>query len=203
MFLAYGLGWFTWPFWDQRAVSHGGRIDGMSAMMGFLPDAGIGVVVLTNLDQTDIDFPLMSYLFDRLLGVPSPRDYVSEFLARTAPNPAGGGTHREPHRAAGTRPSLAAAEYAGTYQHDYLGTLRVTLERDSTLGMQQDRVPSAGGPLEHWHHDSFVAHLRDGVFGDARVTFRLGADGRVQSLIYSLTGPDEWVRVRGTEASRP
>lgn len=195
-FLGYGLGWFIFAQGSRQVVSHGGRIDGMSAMVGFLPEERIGVVILTNLNQTDIDFPLMSHLLDRLQGVTPPRDWVAEHLALQARYAAGAPTRGTPARVEGTRPSLPLSAYAGTYRHAYLGTITVAPGPDGGLTFQQDQAPTAGGPLEHWHYDSFVARLRDPIFGSARVTFRLNADGRVEALAYSITGADEWIRVQ-------
>jgi CubicO group peptidase (beta-lactamase class C family) len=44
----YGLGWFAMDYKGQPRVGHGGDTLGFSSNIDFLPEAGIGVVVLTN-----------------------------------------------------------------------------------------------------------------------------------------------------------
>src|SRR5205807_7353534 len=44
-FLGYGFGWFVQDFRGRTWVNHGGNIDGMAALVSFLPDERIGVVV--------------------------------------------------------------------------------------------------------------------------------------------------------------
>jgi CubicO group peptidase (beta-lactamase class C family) len=48
----YGLGWFTFLHRDQRVILHGGNIDGMSALVSFIPEKRIGVVALSNMNQS-------------------------------------------------------------------------------------------------------------------------------------------------------
>ena len=44
----YGLGWIVTHWQKQRLIEHDGAIDGFSAKVGFLPEAGLGFVVLAN-----------------------------------------------------------------------------------------------------------------------------------------------------------
>jgi len=81
---AYGMGFFVSTYRGQRIVWHAGGIDGFVALLAFLPDAGIGVVALSNLDRNPAPTILTRNLFDRLLGLkPLPwNDWVaSDYLA--------------------------------------------------------------------------------------------------------------------------
>ena len=46
------MGLFIESYRGRKHVSHGGNLDGFSLILSFLPDDGVGVVVLTNLDGT-------------------------------------------------------------------------------------------------------------------------------------------------------
>ncbi len=194
-FLSYGFGWFIEDFRGRRWVNHGGNIDGMAAMVGFLPADGIGVVVLTNMNQSDVTLPLMANLFDRLLGILPPNDYNTEYKAASdayqAQQRAG---RKEPVRVAGTQPSLPLSGYVGDYRHPFMGLATVSLGSSGRLSIRYHPAPTVTGELEHWHYDTFVAKLEDPIFGEARVTFRLGADGRVAGMVFSHGGPGEWVK---------
>jgi CubicO group peptidase (beta-lactamase class C family) len=75
----YGLGWFTSDFRGHRAVTHGGGINGQRSAVGMLPDQGVGVVILSNLQDTEISLALMYHVFDMFLET-EPRDWSNEYL---------------------------------------------------------------------------------------------------------------------------
>ena len=68
--LGHGLGWFIGDFSGHRWMSHGGFIDGFATEMSFLPDKGLGLVVLTNCSPNGkYAFSyLRNSIFDHLLG---------------------------------------------------------------------------------------------------------------------------------------
>lgn len=83
--LGYGLGMMLSPVRGHTVVWHGGNIDGFSAHVSFLPEKGIGLVVLTNQDSAgnfeypflvkagDREVALLPYLiYDHLLGSTAP-----------------------------------------------------------------------------------------------------------------------------------
>jgi len=194
-FLGYGFGWFIEDLRGRRWVNHGGHIDGMAALVSVLPTERIGVVVLTNMNQVDMGVPLTKYLLDQALGI-APRDYAAEYRAaeETYAAQARAG-RREAPRVAGTKPSLPPSAYAGTYRNVMMGAITVTVDAAGALALQYDAGPTIRGPLEHWHFDSFVANLRDPIFGKVPVTFRLGPNGRVISMLFAAAGgPLEWIK---------
>lgn len=65
---AYGLGWFVDIFRGRRLISHAGNIDGFSAYIGFMPDEDVGVVVLTNMNNTFMIHGLLYQTMDGALG---------------------------------------------------------------------------------------------------------------------------------------
>ena len=193
-FPGYAFGWFVAAFRGKRHIGHGGNIDGMATMVGFLPDDGIGVVVLTNMNQTSMTVPLVNHLFDRALGLKPSDDFTpyraaeEAFMKRLA-----GPT---PTVATGTRPSLALDAYAGTYRHPMFGTATVRLA-EGKLPISYDANPNGVGDLAHHQYDTFMATMRDPMLGKVPVTFRIGAGGRVEGVSFPLMGSDgEWMRAR-------
>lgn len=191
-FLGYGYGWFVEDFRGQRWVNHGGNIDGMAAMVGFLPESKIGVVVLTNMNQSDVTLPLMAHLFDRLLGVSPPKDYNAEYYAaEQAYQAKGRAAFKPPVRVEGTKPSLPLEAYAGVYKEEFMGTATVRYDQGK-LTIQYDASRMIA-PLDHFHYDSFVATMPDAIMGKMPVTFRIGATGQVEGMTFPL-GTTEWVK---------
>ena len=191
-FPGYGFGWFTQSFRGKRQVSHGGNIDGMAAMLGFLPDDGIGVVVLTNMNQSSVTIPLMSHLFDRALGL-TPPDYFTPYRQAEQRFLASMPTPKPPAR--GTSPSLALDAYAGVYRHAMFGTATVRLT-DGKLTISYDANPNGTGDLVHHQYDTFMTTMRDAMLGKAPLTFRVGANGTVDAMTFPLMGSaGDWLRV--------
>ena len=191
-FLGYGYGWFVEDFRGQRWVNHGGNIDGMAAMVGFLPESRIGVVILTNMNQSDVSLPLTANIFDRLLGISPPRDYNTEYYAAEQADQAKRKAAAKPSvRVDGTRPSLPLEAYAGVYKEDFMGTATVRYA-DGKLTIEYDASPIVG-ELEHFHFDSFVATMKDQILGKMPVTFRIGANGKVSAMQFPLAASD-WIR---------
>ena len=128
-------------------------------------------------------------------GEPS-RDWSAEFLTLYNGIRARGDSVRtagERKRIAGTRPSLALSEYAGTYTHPAWGTIIINDDR----GVLHARIGTGAnntGPLEHWHYDTFHATLGDGRDGATTLQFVLGADGKVARLLLNASEDYAFVR---------
>ena len=82
--LNYGMGWLVETFRDgRRLVWHSGGIDGFDSLVGFVPDAKIGFVVLTNSDQGALFYTsVQASLLGRLFGVNAD---LPRFLAEVVP----------------------------------------------------------------------------------------------------------------------
>ncbi|HEX7023203.1 MAG TPA: serine hydrolase domain-containing protein, partial [Gemmatimonadales bacterium] len=53
-FTAYGMGWFLQDYRGEFAAFHTGSIDGMTALVGLLPERKVGMVVFANLDHAEL-----------------------------------------------------------------------------------------------------------------------------------------------------
>lgn len=198
-FLTYGFGWAIQDFRGTKWVHHGGNIDGMAALVGFLPNERIGVVILTNLNATEVTIPLMQNVLDRFLGV-APKDYSADLLVKVQSFDAQSVVERQKREAArvpNTRPSLPLEQYAGSYSNEVYGTASVSVEGNH-LVVHYDASPTAVGDLMHWHYDTFEAQMRDKMMGKVPVTFTIGPDGKVARMNFDLEGPTEWRRVPPT-----
>jgi CubicO group peptidase (beta-lactamase class C family) len=77
--MSYGLGWFVTDYRGRGVFSHGGGINGQRSAVGMMPDKGVGVVILSNMQDTEIALALMYQVFDLFMDVP-PRDWSRAFL---------------------------------------------------------------------------------------------------------------------------
>ncbi|MCG8467061.1 MAG: serine hydrolase [Gemmatimonadetes bacterium] len=179
----YALGWFQHDYRGRKLDFHTGSIDGMVAIAGLVRDENLGVYVLGNLDHVEIRHALMYYvldLFDPHGG--APRDWsaeLEELYDGLAAQSRAARERRLATRETDTSPSRSGSDFAGTYADPLYGTVVIT-ETDGMLHL--DHGPGLKGPLEHWHHDTFLVRFDARWRGESFVTFELDATGRVASL---------------------
>ncbi|NDY56284.1 serine hydrolase [Desulfovibrio sulfodismutans] len=152
-FGGYGLGWGVSAYRGHLLVLHDGEIDGFKALASFMPDDGIGVVVLTNRMGAPLPEIVAFQIYDRLLGLsPFPwaerakADRAQAAKVRTAKAAA---TLAVPEHPAPPTHGLSA--YVGVYRHPAFGEVRIEL-RDAGL------AALCGGetlPLVHVTYDMF------------------------------------------------
>ncbi|MBM4186600.1 MAG: serine hydrolase [Gemmatimonadetes bacterium] len=153
-FDTYGLALWLRDYYGKKLVSHGGGIDGMLSQMAWIPEANVGVVVLTNTDGQNLQNALTFKVLDLLIGAPE-RDWSAIYLAQDRRNQRRADSARTAmvaERVAGSKASLALEKYLGRYEHAFYGELRV--ERDGD-GLVLRRSAEQWATLEHWHFDTW------------------------------------------------
>jgi CubicO group peptidase (beta-lactamase class C family) len=180
--VAYGLGWVIHDYRGLRLVSHGGATDGFRAHFTLVPEKRLGLVLLCNLHETNMNLALSNTLLDLLLGLPATdwNELHGRALARAQAERGARERARQEDRHPGTRPSRELAAYAGEYQHPAYGTVRVSLEE----GILVWRWNSFSATLEHFHYDTFALPVP--TLGPTRAIFTLDRSGAVTGL--KLTG---------------
>ena len=186
-FLGYGLGWFVHDHRGERCVSHGGTLTGFRAQCMLAPDRKAGVFVVANLRPSGFTEAVAKGAIDHLLGLPA-EDWVKHYKDAQEKDDADAKAARKKREAArkpDTKPSLPPKEYAGAYDEPAYGRATVTAAGDA-LTLKWGKFALR---LDHHHFDTFTAvpvEPRDEVFsfdrGTMEASFRLGADGAVESL---------------------
>ena len=186
-FFSYALGWFVQDYHGKTVWMHTGSIDGMSAIIGLMPEQRVGVYVLANLDHAELRHALMYQVFD-LYGDHGYTDWSSNLRTLFATRRAGRPT---PAHVAGTHPSLPLERYAGTYADSAFGAITVTV-RDATLHARYENAEL--GPLEQWEYDSFRSRPSRPENGPTTLTFISDGAGAVTGVrAYGMT----FLRTRG------
>ena len=90
----YGLGWFVREWNGKRLIEHGGNIDGFAAQVAFLPEDGVGFVLLANVTASPLQQSSINLVFDHILGEEKETatagdqdphaDYIGEYIANFA-----------------------------------------------------------------------------------------------------------------------
>ena len=192
--MAYGLGWFLSDYEGKYLVQHGGNIDGMTALVAMVPEEKFGIVILSNMNGSQMPTTVMLRAFDLQLKRPA-KDWSAEMrkqydamVKQAQAMQARNGTQRVPN----TKPSLPLSAYVGTYADSLYGIVKVT-ESNGTLNLAFG--PTWHGPLEHWHFDTFHMKLDTPVLPPVPVTFRLNAAGKVDDVVLDLAGQAIFKRV--------
>jgi CubicO group peptidase (beta-lactamase class C family) len=179
-FFTYGLGWFLHDYAGDAVAMHTGSIDGMSALIGLLPDRRVGVYVLANLDHAELRHALMYRVFDMYSGREA-RDWSTELRAlygRLRAQTVAAREQQQQRRARDTRPSLPLERYAGTYTHPTYGDAVVSA-RAGALHFAFGRRAAA---LMHWQYDTFQAHWEDVRMSPSLIVFPTDGSGSVSSV---------------------
>jgi CubicO group peptidase (beta-lactamase class C family) len=195
----YGMGTFVSSYRGHKMVNHGGGIDGFISAMGWLPNDGIGVVVLTNMSGEANPVPTLveRRVFDDLLGL-EPLDWNArnkEQVAESRKRQEERQARRDAERVEGTTPSHALEAYAGTYEHEGYGPVEITHQG----GGLRIRLEPYDALLEHFHYDVFLVDSgRETVPLEGRVQFLMndaGAIDRVALPLESSLDPIVFARV--------
>jgi CubicO group peptidase (beta-lactamase class C family) len=182
--VSYGLGWQITDYRGHAVLLHGGAVDGFRALIVLLPKDRLGVVLLCNLDETEVVSAAAYALLDHLLGLPK-KDWNAHFRRqRDAAKSAGQERLRQrlAARQPGTKPSREVDAYAGTYTEPAYGAVQVTQDGPAlALRWSSFRVP-----LKHFHYDTFVvpeqtARGPDHLSNEPAV-FALDGEGEVKTL---------------------
>ncbi len=180
-FFTYGLGWFLHDYQGQAVAMHTGSIDGMSAILGLIPERRLGMVVLVNLDHAELRHALMYRVFDMYSGN-APRDWSKELLALYSGLERQADSARRDQiqrRVADTRPSLPLDRYAGTYTNQTYGNVVVSVRNDGLhFAFGRGRI----APLTHWHYDTFQAKWDDVRRDPSLIVFAPDGAGGVSSV---------------------
>jgi CubicO group peptidase (beta-lactamase class C family) len=160
------LGWFVSDYRGRTLVEHFGRF----AEIAFVPEEGIGVVVLMN-TPADLRYALTYWLIDEALGLEGP-DWSADMLRETV------AARKERETVAAERAesvpsgasSLPVADYAGTYEDPLYGTLRIGRAGEG-LGLEFSDIRR--GPLEHLGGDAFRITWSEPRFGEGIARFQV------------------------------
>jgi CubicO group peptidase (beta-lactamase class C family) len=174
----YGLAWVLQDYRGHFLVSHAGAIDGFRTHITLVPNQRLGLVLLNNLHNTQMNLAVSNQLVDLLLGLSKKdwNDNIQRQVRKSEEAAFARLRQREAQRQLGTRPSRPLADYTGTYEDPAYGTAKVTLENRSLVW----RWSTFTAEMVHFEKDTFTA-VND-VIGNPQVAFTLNKDGDVTAM---------------------
>ena len=161
-------------FSPSTLVWHNGGTGGARTIMGFIPDADMGIVVLTNLADTQVPEALMYRFYDAVFGKPK-TDYIANYMKKPKPP--------TPARPATPVPARALSAYAGKFQHPIFGTLEFKVNGDSLTAKLPNQYSPFSFKLSAWDGDQFQWTTVGSVnVQTGFASFQFGLDGKVASV---------------------
>lgn len=150
--VGYGLAVVLEDYRGHRVVHHGGNIDGFSSQVAVVPEAGIGVAVLTNLGGTPLRDALPYVVFDELLGL-DPEPHGETYFARwdAARKGLAQGKASRAERAKPLPAVRDLQDYTGRYHHPGYGDVEISIDDGALHGV----YGLLKGSLEHRHLEVF------------------------------------------------
>lgn len=175
--VSYGLGWIVQDYRGKKMLLHGGSIDGFRSQLTLVPELGLGVALLNNLDGSLANLALACAIVDGHLNA-GPRDWNRHYADLAAASRAEERRRTDAVLSAckpGSRPPLPLDSYVGQFRDGVYGDLRITAD----AGKLRLELHAGASELRHCEGHTFVA--RDLPTPLVRVDFVV-ADARVSGV---------------------
>jgi CubicO group peptidase (beta-lactamase class C family) len=181
-FNGYGLGLFLRDYRGHKLLTHTGGLPGYVSKVAMIPDARLGIAVLTNQESGAAFEAITSHILDSYLGAAA-TDWIAAYQA-IEKRSAASSAPAVMARPGASAPSLPLERYAGTYHDPWYGDMTIASDPGGQgLTIRFERTPLLSGSLQHWRHDTFVARWTDRELrADAFVTFALNADATIDAV---------------------
>ncbi len=155
---SYGLGWFISNYRGRTLINHGGNIDGFTALVSFMPDEGLGVVLLSNQNGSMHPYVSTWLAYDVMLGLePAPwRERCSQLRDQGVQQFLAGRKWIADNKVKGTKPSHKLSDYAGEYEHPGYGKLTIKYDKKALKAYYNDAEFS----VTHYHYDTFSLEFK-------------------------------------------
>ena len=190
-FQFYALGLGVRDYRGVRMLTHTGGLPGYLSQVSFIPEAGVGVVVLTNQESGETFSTITNHVLDHYLDAPE-WDWLAGYGAvkeRGDARLAEFEARSQAERDETSTPSLPLGRYADTYSDVWYGDIDIAMEGDG-LVMRFSRSPDLVGDVVHWQYDTFLVrwHKRE-LRADAFVTFTLTPEGSIDHATMRPASP--------------
>ncbi|TCC89066.1 serine hydrolase [Pedobacter frigiditerrae] len=194
-FSNYGLGWMLSSYRGHYLVEHGGNINGFSANVAFFPTDGIGIVVLTNQNVSQVPDVVTSLIADKILKL-KPIDWNGEATARAKTaslNQKQIAKNAKKIAIINTNPSHDLKSYIGLFENPAYGSIKLTEEKNAIYAIAGDNRLL----LKHLYYDVFEPHSLDkkGVVDttSSKMLFNFASnnEGKISGLTVQLDADRE------------
>jgi len=184
----YAMGWRTGTYRGHKFHKHTGKIEGYSSIQAFMPEEGIGVVIMINLHSPSVSFmySVLYNVIDEMLGL-SPEDWSKKFHGEELPTAEVyldcDVNYFQEEQILGTKTTLPLKQYIGTYHDKGYGMFKIVMQNNELYMQYRDMNIH----LKHYHYDVFRADevLEDIFLITLPVSFMIN-NGRTEAVAVRL-----------------
>lgn len=193
-FAFYGLGWNLTDINGYLHVSHTGGHAGIVTQVTMLPELRLGIIVLTNQEETSAFTAITNTIIDGYLGIRN-KDRVKELKARMVQQQAEAkeitdrvwATVEEKRKGSSAEVDFGAFE--GTFSDVWFGDLLIS-EENGRLRIRSVKSPRMRGEMFHYAANTFIVKWDDRSFNaDAWAVFTLDREGNPVSFTMEAISP--------------
>ena len=149
----YAWGWYAGDYKNRSMLHHFGGFAGFHAHLSFMPEEGVGLVVLNNDDflGARVTSLIADYVYGALLGqqgnVPEMAQRFEELRVDALKFRAWARDHRDEIQGREWHLSLPHSAYAGLYRNDLLGEMSISVSNNSTMQVEWGRLSAVATGL--------------------------------------------------------
>ena len=189
-----GFGWRLRTTYGHYRIDHGGNTFGFSSSLVMFPFEKIGIVVLTNQDNSELPYMITDNITRRLLKL---NPYTEEYPVVVAdifkPSPDEKGLSEN------KLPTHGLNAFCGTYEAKGFGKINIVNEKNTLFAI----LPTYKFKLEHLNYNSFFLKATQefkGVFNPQwTIQFVSNTKGDISQLkMHSQKEPVEFHKIDGT-----
>ena len=182
-FRGYGFGWFVQNHHGHYDVEHGGNVPGFSTQMVQFPVEKIGIVVITNQNNSVLPYFVEDVITNRMLNLP--RKPIEEYEVHISE--IWNKVREVKPQNNKQKPTHDYQDYCGTYHEDGHGTIHIRTE-DEMLFI---KFPEHEFVLEHRNFNNFVmlnTYEIPEVFGLPYfgLSFQIDFEGKIEALTLGI-----------------
>lgn len=171
-YYGYGLGNFQGDYNGYQEYEHTGGADGFVTNVCFVPEANLGISILTNNDNQDFFEALRYQILDAYLGVKyvnrSDQYYTSfkEDLDNTIDR-----VKALQARVHGTKPPQELKTFTGTYNNELMGAIKVSQQNNGLL-ISFPHTANLTATLQYMDKDEWLLTYSNPAFGVFPLKFK-------------------------------
>lgn len=182
-FHLYGLGWFMIDRYGIKTIYHDGGADGFVTTTCFVPQLGLGIVVLTNSDANSFYSALRIQILDAYMNLPYSNHSERIYKAVSANTKIENAEINKLREVAAKKPkpSMQPQEYTGKYKNEVYGNIEITNSKGGHT-VHFAHHPFLTGKLEPLGENEFLCTYNVPTYGTKKINF-IPQNGKVKSVI--------------------
>jgi CubicO group peptidase (beta-lactamase class C family) len=185
-FALYGLGWFLREYNGKKIVEHTGGVNGFVTAVTLVPEAKLGIVVLTNTDANNFYEALKAEIMDAYLDLPY-RNYSARFLGFADADKLENEKELKSKRdtiAMNLKTDLPLTAFAGNYTDPIYGKMSLAVE-NGKLVARFEHHKGRYATLSSLGGSRFFAEFNEALYGKKVWPFRI-ENGAVKSVTVTV-----------------